>query len=48
MQSDENSFWRDVVLDSFIMASKDKDIILDQIYKDQKHSDFYYDDSNFH
>ena len=33
MQSDGNSFWGDAVLDSFNKASKDNDIILDQIYK---------------
>ena len=34
MQSDGNSFWRDVVLDSFGMAYKSKDSILDQQYNE--------------
>ena len=33
MQSDGNSFYRDVVLDSFNKVSWDEDNILDQIYK---------------
>ena len=32
MQSDGNSFGEDVVFDSFDMASRDGDNILDQIY----------------
>ena len=33
MQSDGNSFFGDVVLDSFKKTSRDEDEILDQIYK---------------
>ena len=33
MQSDKNSFCGDVVMDSFNKASRDKENILDQIYK---------------
>ena len=33
MQSDGNSLYGDVVLDSFKKTSQDKDSILDQIYK---------------
>ena len=33
MQSDGNSFCGDVVLNSFDKASRDKDNILDQVYK---------------
>ena len=33
MQSDRNSFCGDDVLESFNMAYRDKDIILDQIYQ---------------
>ena len=33
MQSDRNNFCGDVVLDSFNMAYKDKDSILDKIYE---------------
>ena len=33
-----------VVLSSFIKSSRDEDNILDQIYKEQISSDFYYDD----
>ena len=40
-------FWEDVVLDSFNNASRDEDNILDQIYKKQICSDFYYEDLKF-
>ena len=43
MQSDGNSFCGDVVLDNFINASKDENNILDQTYKKQICSFFYYD-----
>ena len=33
MQLDGNGFCEDVVLDNFMEASRDEDIILDQIYK---------------
>ena len=33
MQSDGNGFCGDVVLDSFIKASRDEDNMLDQMYK---------------
>ena len=33
MQSGENSFYRDVVSDSFNKTSRDEDNILDQIYE---------------
>ena len=35
MQSDGNSFYGDVVFDSFNNASRDKDSILDQKYKNE-------------
>ena len=35
MQSDRNTFYGDVVLDSFIVASRDEDSILDYIYEMQ-------------
>ena len=41
MQSDMNSFWGDVVFDSFNQVSRYKDNILDQIYKKQICSDLY-------
>ena len=44
MQSYANSFWADVVLDSFNNVSRDEDNILDQIYIKQICPDFYYDD----
>ena len=44
MQSDCNSFWCDVVLDSVYMASRDEVIILDQIYDKQIISKFYHND----
>ena len=40
MQSDKNRFCGDVVLDSFNIAYKDEDNILDQIYKKQIGSKF--------
>ena len=46
-QSYANSFWGDVVLDSFNNVSMDEDNILDQIYKKQLCSDFYYEDLKF-
>ena len=45
MQSDGNSFWGDVVLDSFDMAYRDEDNILDQMNKTNMFG-FYYDDFN--
>ena len=47
MQSDRNNFYGDVVLDSFNKASRDEDYILDQIYKKQIISHFYYKDFTF-
>ena len=41
MQSDGNRFCGDVVLDSFNMAYKDTDSILDQKYEKQKCWDLY-------
>ena len=43
-QSFANSFWGDVVLDTFSNVSGDEDNILDQIYIKQICSEFYYDD----
>ena len=43
MQSDGNSFFGYVVLDSFNMAYKGEESILDHIYEKQMYSDFYYD-----
>ena len=43
-QSYANSFWEDVVLDTFNSGSRDEDNILDQIYLKQICPDFYYDD----
>ena len=42
MQADGNSFCGDVVMNSFNMAYRDEDSILDQIYKKQIFSDFHY------
>ena len=39
-----NSFWRDVVFESFNNVSRDEDNILDQIYQKQMCQDFYYED----
>ena len=47
MQSYANSFWGDVVLDSFNNVSRDEDSILDQIYIRQICSDFYHEDLKF-
>ena len=44
MQSDGNSSWGDVVLDSFDMAYRDEKSFIDQIYERQICSDFLYDD----
>ena len=46
-QSYANSFWGDVVLDSFNNVSKDEDNILDQIYTKKMCSDFYHEDLKF-
>ena len=46
-QSYANSFWGDVVLDSFNNVPRDEDNILDQIYLKQMCSDFYYEDLKF-
>ena len=43
-QSYANSFWGDIVLDSFNNVSRDEDNILDQIYIEQMCLDFYYED----
>ena len=43
-QSFANSFWGNVVLDSFNIVSRDEDNILDQIYVKQICPDFYHDD----
>ena len=48
MQSDGNSFWGDVVLDSFNKASRDEDNIVEKKYINKKCLDFYYGDFNFH
>ena len=47
MQSDRNTFYGDVVLDSFNKAFRDKDNISDQIDKKQIFSDFYFEDFTF-
>ena len=47
MQSDEKSFWGDVVLDSFNKTSRDENNILDQKYENQNWSDFYSKDLIF-
>ena len=47
MKSDRNTFYGDVVLDSFNKASRDEDNILDQMCKTQVCFDFYYDDLIF-
>ena len=46
MQSDGNSFCKDVVLDSVNMTYRDEDSILDQIYGIQILLDFYYEGFN--
>ena len=47
MQSDGNSFCRDVVLNSFGKASRDEESILDQLYKKQISPDLYYNDFQY-
>ena len=47
MQSDGNSFFGDVVLDSFNMSFRDEDSILDIEYEKQKFCALYYEDCNF-
>ena len=44
MQSDGNSFYGDVVFDSFNKVSRDDDSILYQKYEKQLFWDFYYED----
>ena len=44
VQSDGNNFCGDVVLDSFNLAYKDQDNILDKIYEKQIFSVLYYKD----
>ena len=46
-QSYANSFWGDVVLDSFNNTFRDEDNISDQIYTRQMCSDFYYEALKF-
>ena len=46
-QSFANSFWRDVVLDTFNNVSRDENNILYQIYVKQICSDFYNEDLKF-
>ena len=46
-QSYANSFWGDVVLDTFNNVSRDEDNILYKIYFQQMCSDFYYEDLKF-
>ena len=43
LQLDLNSFCGDVVLDSFNMANKDEDIILDNIYEEKIYWNLYYE-----
>ena len=47
MQSDGNSFWRDVVFDSFNMEYNDGDSILDKKYEKQILLFSYYKDFEF-
>ena len=47
MQSDENSFCGDVVLDGFNMSYIDEDIILEQKYEKQISWDLYHEDFIF-
>ena len=47
MQSDGNSFWGDVVLDSFNMVNSDEDSILEQKYEKRFFWDVYYEDFKF-
>ena len=46
MQSDRNTFYGDVVLDSFNKVSRDEDSNLDQIYEKQIFYTFYYLSTN--
>ena len=46
-QSYANSFWGDVVLDTFNNVYRDEDNILDQIYRKQICPNLYYDDFLF-
>ena len=46
-QSDGNRFCGDVVFDSFNMAYRDEDSILDQKYEKQVFWDLYYEDFKF-
>ena len=46
-QSNANSFWGYVVLDTSNNVSRDEDNILDQIYRKQMCSEFYYEDLKF-
>ena len=48
MQSDGNSFCGDVLLDSFKRIFRDEDNILDQEFKKQICSWFYYEEVNFY
>ena len=43
MQSDEKSFFGDVVLDSFDMSYRDEDSIIDQKYEKQIFWALYYE-----
>ena len=47
MQSDRNTFYGDVVMDSCNKTSRNEDNILDQIYQIQIFSDLYYEDLKF-
>jgi len=47
MQSDGNSFYGDVVLDSFNMVYIDEDSILDERYVKRIFWDLYYKDFQF-
>ena len=47
MQSDGNCFGGNVVLKSVNIAFSYEDSMLDQIYKKQIFSDFYYEDFKF-
>ena len=47
MHSDGNSFWGDVVLNSFKKAYRDEDSILEQKYEKKISWDLYYEDIQF-
>ena len=47
MQSGENSFFGEVVLDSFIISYRDEDSIIDQKYEKQIFPALYYEDFKF-